>query len=130
MIILKVEVNGEVVANAGKDDLCVLSTIIGATGILGPKSRGTDTEKQRHELRLNIGGLGVKSDEDPGTHYDWIGPTTLNVGDEVKVSILDGDSVDSPKKENRKIADQLEDQQKKHWEVCKEVYLEFKEKYE
>ena len=130
MIILSVEVNGEKIVNAGKEDLCVLSTIIGATGVLGPQSRGTATEKQKQDLRLNVGGLGAESDENPGTHYDWIGPTNLKVGDEIKVTILDGESADSPIKENRKIADQLEDQQRKHWEVCKEVYLEFREKYE
>lgn len=130
MIILRVEINGEKIVSAGKDDLSVLSAIIGATGILGPQSCGTAKEKQAHDLRLNIGGLGAKNEEDQGTHYDWIGPTTLSVGDEIKVTILDGDTADRPIKENRKIADQLEDQQRKHWEVCKEVYLEFREKYE
>lgn len=128
MIVLRVEVNGELVAEGGKDELCVLTAIVGATGVLGPKSRGTKTEKEKPDLRLNLGGLGAESDEDPGTHYDWISQEHLEIGDEVLIKVSEQSTADQAIKSHRSKPN--EDLQREHWQKAKEYYFKFKEKFE
>lgn len=128
MIVFRVELNGEVVSVAGKEDLCVLSAIIGATGVLGPDSGGTKTEKEQADLRLSLSGLGARIDGDPGTHYTWVPPKSLRVGDEILVKILDQEVVDSAKGE--KPSKSNEDLKREAWERSKKHYFEDKDKYE
>ena len=128
MIVFKVELNGAVLSLAGKDDLCVLSAIVGATGVLGLDSGGTKTEKDKADLRLNLSGLGARSDDDPGVHYTWIHPKTLSLGDKISITILDQENADSVNSE--KPSKTNEDLKREAWERSKEHYFELKDKYE
>ena len=130
MIVLKVELNGETVVLAGKQDLCVLNAMVGAAGVLGPESRGTKTEKDKSDLRLNVGGLGAKSDEDPGTHYNWVPRDNLSIGDKIEITILDQVNADLPLEEKLAEVNRTGNSEKAFWEEAKKFYFEHKDKYE
>ncbi|GHA22144.1 hypothetical protein GCM10008090_34980 [Arenicella chitinivorans] len=128
MIVFKVELNGEKITIAGREDLCVLSAIVGASGVLGSESVGTNTEKQKSDLMLTVGGLSARNEEDQGTHYDWAPQKILSVGDRVEITILEQGNADLPVKE--KIAKRSEIAERAFWEKSKKFYFEHKEKYE
>lgn len=130
MITLEVSLNGEFVTLAGRDDLCVLNTIVDAVGVLGDESAGTKTRKEDYDLHFSVGGLSAASDEDPGEHVCWVQSKKLSVGDIVSVRILDSDNADKPnrlKKANRELNEKAI---REHWEMAREYYYKYKEKYE
>ena len=128
MIVFKVELNGELVAEGGKENLSVLTAIIGATGALGCDSLGMNAEAKKTELRLNLGGLGSTSLEEPGNHYRWTKENKLNIGDQVTVTILEQSEADDPIESMP--SKSIEDLTKEEWERSKKVYFDFKDKYE
>ena len=128
MIVFKVELNGETISIAGREDLCVLTTILTASGVLGSESSGTKTEKEKSDLVLTVGGVGCRNDEHQGTHYNWVSPNKLSVGDRIEVTILEQSKADLPVKE--KAAKRSETAERAFWERSKEFYFEHKEKYE
>ena len=130
MIALKVKLNGELLAIAGREDLCVLNTIIDAAGVLGSKSAGTVVEKNKALLSVHVGGLSARTDNDPGEHMRWLERKTINVGDEITVQILEVDKADQPIPDKRTPQEQNEQILKSQWESSREFYLKHKEKFE
>lgn len=130
MIVLKVELNGETITIAGREDLCVLNAMVGGSGVLGSESGGTKTEKQKSDLVLNVGGLGARSDEDQGTHYNWVPQNKLSVGDRVEITILEQSNADLPIEEKTVKTKKTGNAERAFWEESKKYYLEHKEKYE
>ena len=128
MIAFKVDLNGETITIAGKEDLCVLSAIVGASGVLGSESIGTKTEKEKADLMFSVGGLSARSEEDKGIHYDWGPRNKLSVGDRIEITVLEQESADLPVKE--KVTKKSENAERAFWEKSKEIYFEHKEKYE
>ena len=127
MIVFKVELNGEVIAIAGKENLSVLTTIIGGTGNLGTGSA------EDQDLRLNVGGLEKDEGEISGNHLRWCKSKTINVGDTISVNIQEADSADVAVVE--KASDSEEEikkdiNQRLDWGRARAFYLKHKEKYE
>jgi hypothetical protein len=80
----EVYLNGERLCLAGANDESVLSTIIDYVGKVG----NPDNEERLH---LSVGGLLIPQEE----HVRWQ-ERDLAVGDEIRVRILDSDTVDMP----------------------------------
>lgn len=130
MIALKVKLNGELLALAGREDLCVLNTIVDAIGVLGSESTGTVAEKDRAHLSVHIGGLSAKTDDDPGQHLRWERHRPINIGDEISVQILEVDEADEPVLEKITPQEQNEQILKSQWESSREFYFKHKDKFE
>ncbi len=130
MIALEVKLNGNLVAVAGREDLCVLNTIVGALGVLGSKSAGTRAKKDSYELNLSISGLSAESHEDPGQHLNWNSKTTINVGDEVSICVVDVECADPPYEEKERGPVDINKRERLNWERAKEHYFKYREKYE
>lgn len=128
MIVFKVKLNGKKVTLAGKEDLSVLSAIVGASGVLGPKSVGTKRQQQKQDLMLTVGGMSARNEEEQGIHYDWGSLNRLAIGDCVEITILEQDRADLPDKE--KVAKRSEVAERVFWEKSKEFYFKYKDKYE
>ena len=93
----EIYVNGERVCLAGVTDRSVLTTIIDYSG------------RDREPLHLHVGGLLIPQEE----HVRWQ-DRDLDVGDEIRVRIVETDEVDPPAKRFRK--DPKKDlQSKKHY---------------
>ena len=96
MIALEVSLNGQFITLAGRDDLCVLNTIIDAVGVLGRDSGGTKTKKADFDLKFSVGGLAASSEEDPGEHVRWVQSRRLKIGDLIEVRVLESNTADKP----------------------------------
>ena len=129
MIVLEVRVNGDLLATAGQNDLCVLNTIVDAVGVLGSESIGTKVEKEGFALSLHVGGLSARTDDGPGNHLRWISHEAIKVGDEVCIRILEAETADPPaaEKTSREMND--EEVERKCWESARDFYLKHKAKY-
>ncbi len=130
MIILEVSHNGKLVTRAGREDLCVLNTIVDAVGVLGNISAGTKDEKDDFYLHLRVGGLAATSDEDPGQHLEWVSTKELAVGDEITIRITDSTEADAALKEKPVDKEAIVDQQRSIWESAKQFYLQYKDEFE
>jgi len=130
MVVLEVKVNGELLARAGRDDLCALHAIVNAIGRLGSESSGTKSKKDGFYLRLDVGGLSARSEQEPGTHARWANTQEINVGDEVSIRIVESDRADEPAAEKPEKVENLEERNRKLWESAREIYMEFKDKFE
>jgi hypothetical protein len=130
MIVLEVMHNGKLVARAGRDDLCVLNTIVDAVGVLGKKSVGTKDEKDSFHFHLHVGGMSATSDEDTGKHYHWISTKEVALGDEISIRIIESASADPAVKEQPVDKKEVADQQRRTWEAAKEYYQNYRDRYE
>jgi len=130
MIVLKVELNGEVVAVAGKENLSVLTAIVGGTGALGMESENRSKEP---DLRLNVGGLEREENGIPGNHLRWCESKALTIGDTISVCILQSDSADVPIIETSSSSEEelkKEIKQRLDWERARAFYLKYKDEFE
>jgi hypothetical protein len=131
MIILEVELNGEEVAVAGGEDLCVLHTIVNAVGVLGPKSAGTKRVlEQKNVLNLSVGGLTAPLTDGGSNHVNWVSQKPLKIGDKISVTISEGSAADSPKSERPQSHEKMEERKRQQWEHARDVYFEHREEYE
>jgi hypothetical protein len=130
MIMLEVSLNGEVIANAGRNDLAVLNTIISAVGVLGDESTGTKAQTDDYYLYFTVGGLSSSNDDEKGDHVRWLENKNLSIGDVVMVRTLDSDEVDKPKKLKMANTELNEKELREHWEMAREYYFKHREKYE
>jgi hypothetical protein len=96
MIALKVSVNKKQICLAGAEDLCVLNTMITATGILGNKTVAKGKAKGRH-IYYGVGGLTSRKDSRKNVHINWKDISKLKVGDVVQVEVIEVDKADRPK---------------------------------
>jgi hypothetical protein len=85
MIAFEVHVNGKLVCTAGNPEMLVLSTILTAV-------RGSP---EREETFLSVGGLLKTGQEEP-RHADWLVHSSLAVGNEISVRIVDVPTCDPP----------------------------------
>lgn len=129
MIAFQVSINGKLITLAGKNDLSVLNTIVGAVGILGSESIGTVSEKDKFQLNVTVGGLSAKSNNEPGEHLRWL-DQKIGIGDEISIRVIESNNSDDPLEEKKVPADELERQKLKSWESARDYYLKFKDKYE
>jgi hypothetical protein len=129
MIVLEVRVNGDLLATAGQNDLCVLNTIVDAVGVLGSESIGTKVEKEGFALSLNVGGLSARTDDGTGNHLRWISHGAIQVGDEICIRILEAETADPPAAEKTSCEIDDEEVERKRWESACDFYLKHKAKY-
>ena len=129
MIAFQVSINGKLITLAGKNDLSVLNTIVGAVGILGSESIGTVSEKDKFQLNVTVGGLSAKSNNEPREHLRWL-DQKIGIGDEISIRVIESNNSDDPLEEKKVPADELERQKLKSWESARDYYLKFKDKYE
>ena len=102
MIAFEVFLNGNKVCRAGVGDLGVLTTVL---SWVRREGRNTETREPRiieEELTLNVGGLISSKNE----HVRW-SDDKLTVGDEVRVRVINLESVDPPR--DRRTEDPAED---------------------
>ncbi|MEQ9451102.1 MAG: hypothetical protein RJQ07_05910 [Pseudomonadales bacterium] len=130
MIVFEVTLNGNQIARAGRQDLCVLNTIVNAVGVLGEESAGSRGMEDGFNLDLTIGGLSAKSNEDPGQHLRWAPRQAVKIGDEIIVRILQTDNADNAVSTKEREAVDHAAIERRNWELAREHYLKFKDKYE
>lgn len=105
MIAFEVRLNGKRICIAGAEDLAVLTTIITASGKLGPKTVPAWRDDTSGEVFYSVGGLTARPDPAKDVHVRWKPTTPLKVGDVVQVKVLDvkkADRARSRKKPVRK----------------------------
>ncbi|HTD29837.1 MAG TPA: hypothetical protein VK660_10655 [Xanthomonadaceae bacterium] len=95
MIVFELLLNGKLLARGGAADLSVLSQTLTARGVLGEESLGTKDVKESYILEAALTGLTSRSCEPAHVHLVW-GKSTLTVGDELTVRIVESGHVDMP----------------------------------
>ena len=96
-LIFEVWVNGERFAVAGDEALCVLSTMVTASGRLGTASAGTKGQVGDHsDVYLRVGGLTASQERRNDRHLNWGKRHALKAGDEVRVVVRNGDDFEPP----------------------------------
>ncbi|AKU21435.1 hypothetical protein MJ904_18055 [Massilia sp. MB5] len=127
MYALKVRINDGAPIVAGADDLAVLNAIINCVGTLGAETK-PDGAGQAVDLHLSIGGLTARKDDAADEHLRWLSMHPLQVGDTVKVQLIETSAADAPSSGEE--AAQRQRDEKEYFEHCKRVYLELKDQYE
>ena len=94
MIAFEVTLNGKRVCVAGADDLCVLSTIVSASGKLGRKTVSPRVNDATRHIEYSIGGLTSRPGPQKDVHLKWKSLTPLKVGDVIEVRVLETKKVD------------------------------------
>ena len=130
MIAVEVRLNDKKLTVAGSDDLCVLSTIVNATGKLGPKSHGTNFQDSEHNLSLRVGGLTSRGDGQDDEHPVWVERTELTVGDVVTVRLVEVAEADSAVSSSSAGGNVNDMNERRMFEMAKEAYFKLKDKYE
>ncbi|MGE0268730.1 MAG: hypothetical protein AB7S78_09795 [Candidatus Omnitrophota bacterium] len=102
MIAFEILLNGERLVIAGREDLCVLGSILSCSFNL---KKIHPTKIKNDDFFLHVGGLSAPQNGDQGEHLDWIGHRELNINDELKIRILEMDEADLPKKRRPQIDD-------------------------
>ncbi len=103
MIALKVAINNKPACLAGATDLSVLTTILCASGRLGPSSLGSRDRKDNFGLDLTVGGLTSRGSAYRDEFLDWV-RTALKPGDTVTIEIVESDVADEPKYRKSQVA--------------------------
>jgi hypothetical protein len=97
MIAFEVSVNGKRVCTAGADDLGVLSAIISACGKLGKRTISARPDETSGDVHYSVGGLTSRRDSRKDVHVRWKSVAPLQIGDVVKVGVVETHKVDRPK---------------------------------
>jgi len=125
MIALEVKINGKVVTTAGRDDLCVLNALIDAIGSLN----GSNTaESTKNLIQVGVSGVTKKTESTIGTQLNWLPPTTLGLGDEISIRVIETNSADHPVKITKHDHSHVNDQNR--WQVAKDIYHKHKHQFE
>ena len=98
MLAFEVTLNGKRVCIAGAEDLAVLSTIISASGRLGPKTVPARPDDTSSSIYYSVGGLTGRKDPKKDVHLRWQSIVDLAVGDILQIRILETDLVDPPRR--------------------------------
>lgn len=130
MIAVEVSLNGEKLTVAGSDELAVLSTIVNASGKLGPKSHGTKFEDNDYNLSMRVGGLTSRGDGQEDEHPLWVERTELSIGDVVTVRLVEVSEADAAVSATSAGENVNESNERRWYEMAKEAYFELRDKYE
>ena len=103
-------INGEKICRAGMEELGVMSCIIGFAK--------ESEHYPEDELAVSLGGLYVNPAGD-SVHPRWIERTNLNVGDEIKIRIVESEDSDLPVKEFTETAEWLKERKREYFERTK-----------
>ena len=127
MFALKIQVNSESPMVAGAPDLGVLNAIVNCLGPLGNAAR-KKRDSDEADFFLTVGGLTSRLQDLPDEHLLWASNRSLQLGDIVRVEIVETDTADAP--EGAREAEKRQHDEREYFEHCKKVYLELREKYE
>jgi hypothetical protein len=95
-LVLEVLVNGERFTVAGEDSLSVLSAHVTACGKLGTESHGVrNSTHDPADISLSVSGLTNRGRRERDEHMNWGPRLALRVGDEVRITVLQGDNYES-----------------------------------
>ena len=131
MLILELTINGKVVARAGREDLAVLTSCVTAVGVLGRRSAGPLKSTGETDIHVHLGGLTAKKDRTKDVHLNWIRHTPLEVGDEVKVRVLEALKADRPVRKPRPVNRAARAKSgREMFESAKKYYLKHRSRYE
>src|SRR3989442_2193201 len=93
---LKLMVNDERFAVAGKESLSVLTAHVTASGKLGSESHGIRrSPTDAADVSLSVHGLTNRGGRERDEHMNWGKRLVLHVGDEVRIVVRDGTEYDS-----------------------------------
>jgi hypothetical protein len=126
MITFQVRLNGVLVTHAGAAAASVLSTILMATGKLGPGSTGTERAPESAEVELRVGGMTAPLHGEPQM-VSWL-VRDVAVGDEISVHITESTAADEP--QAREPAAVREIEERAFFESARANYLRLRPKYE
>lgn len=127
MYAFKVPLNGKEPVIGGAPDLCVLTAIVTATGILGPKSVPS-REDETQDFTFRLGGLTSRPKGEVDEHLVWQQLDELHVGDVVTIEIVETEIVHGVISGEQ--AEQRANDEREYFEHCKKVYFEMRDKYE
>jgi len=127
MYALKVQLNDEPTVVAGADDLGVLNATVSCVGRLGSQSRQA-RQDETVDLFFTVGGLTSRAPETPDEHVRWVAQKPLQIGDVIRVEVLETPTVDDPISGTE--AEKRKHDEREYFEHCKKVYLDLREKYE
>ena len=128
MLVLKVELNGSVVATAGLSNLGVLSAMVTASAKHGAASTEAERVSDQHKVGLDVGGLFLPHVDGSTDVARW-GPTrALSVGDEVMIRVLESDVADQPRRRAPTLMDEAEE--RAHFNGIREEYMRLRDRYE
>jgi len=96
MIAFEVTRNGKQVCTAGAEDLCVLNTMVTASGRLGINTVPVHPNEACY-IHYHVGGLTSRRDATKDVHLRWKKLAPLKVGDIVQIKILETTKVDRPR---------------------------------
>ncbi len=126
MIALKVCVNDGVPITGGAADLGVLNVIINAVGKLGVGTQGRDGMPV--DLHVRMGGLTARAPGSANEHMTWLEHEILQVGDIVRVELVEVEAVDPPlparQPEDRELKDRV------RFDQAKQTYFAMRERFE
>src|SRR5690242_657484 len=108
MLAFKVSLNGKEVCVAGIGERGVLNAIV--NHLAG---------KERNKTWLTVGGLDSGTDK----HWAWQDHVNLALGDEIKVQIIESESVDTPKERPFATPEMLEAREQRVREMAEELGL-------
>jgi hypothetical protein len=125
MIALEVKINGKVVTTAGRDDLCVLNTLIDAIGSLDSPNTASSTNNL---IQVGVSGVAKKTESTTGTKLNWLLPTTLGLGDEISIRVIETKSADHPVRITKHDHSHVNDQS--CWQMARDIYHQHKHEFE
>lgn len=110
MICFDLYINDEKICRAGMEELLVMSCIV-------------DFAKESEhypedELAVSLGGLYVARSGD-NVHPRWLERTSLNIGDEVTIRIVESEEPDLPVKEITHTAEWITEKEREYFERTK-----------
>lgn len=122
MIAFEIYRNGKKLCTAGAGDAAVLTAILSWSA---PKGKRRSNRKRAsrgvaHDLNLHVGGL-ITVPPNASEHVRWLS-TSLRVGDQVTMKLIETDSPDKPQRRSVYTEEQAERQEKQYYEKLKKKY--------
>jgi len=127
LIAFEVSLNGKRLTAAGADDASVISVILSGSGKLGPLTVNRRKDDRERDIKLQVGGLTSRIEEEKDEFLDWVKQQTLEVGDEIHVKVLDIEYADKPVSSKPK---KQVNHERELFEYAKKHYFELRDKYE
>jgi hypothetical protein len=120
MTAFKIWLNGEHICTAGIEQFGSVNAIFTWAKRIDSTSDKLTGGEHEEELDFNVAGLAYDSQ---GNHVylKWIN-SSLEVGDEINIKIVQTSEVDKPISQEIEQADFIEEQQRKYYEKLKQKY--------
>jgi hypothetical protein len=123
MIVFEVQINGQVVCNAGVGDLGVLTAVLKwARRDPNDCPEGLDLKEwSAQELDLSIGGT-VGHEKHGHQFLDWVRDRRVSVGDDIRIKVLDEPECDPPIAKRIETSEFVEERKREYLEQLKKEF--------